>query len=216
MDRISLQIRRSPLGGFSGISRYERRMLGGVSRITLENATLEVERINNAIDDRLRKRGISVDEFRMKFFQFGLKCIEVLDAHKRKFGEKRDDAAHDATGRHEDAAAVLEDIFDRRRDLLCVIRGHRTVSKGRGSDGDSSAADPEEPNGVSFRPHHRGITIKEIEARRAANVENACRFEAEYVALNSAAADNTLVFPSKSTRLSAQRVDDGANAPAGV
>ena len=60
-------------------------MLGGVSRITVENATLEVERINNAIDDRLRKRGISVDEFRMKFFQFGLKCIEVLDAHKRKF-----------------------------------------------------------------------------------------------------------------------------------
>jgi len=213
MDRISLQIRRSPLGGFSGISRYERQMLGGVSRITLENATLEVERVNNAIDDRLRKRGVSVAKFRQKFFEFGLKCIEVLNAHERKFDEKRDHAAHDATGRREDRTAVLQNILDRRGRLLCLIRGHRTVSKGRESGGDSSAGDPDTFDGAPFRPCHRGITIKDVQARRVANVESARRFEAEYVALNRASAYITPVTPTKLTGLSAQRAEEGTSAP---
>ncbi|SOE91836.1 hypothetical protein SAMN05414139_04519 [Burkholderia sp. D7] len=188
-------------------------MLGGVSRITLENATLEVERVNNAIDDRLRKRGVSVAEFRQKFFEFGLKCIEVLNAHERKFDEKRNHAAHDATGRREDDTAVLQNILDRRGRLLCLIRGHRTVSKGRESGADSSAGDPDEFDDVPFRPCHRAITIKDVVARRAANVESARRFEAEYVALNRAAANTTPVTPKELTRLSAQCAEECVSAP---
>ena len=175
MDRISLQIRRSPLGGFTGISRYERRMLGGATRLTLENATLDVERINNAIDHSLSKRGLSAAEFRRKFFECASKCVEILRTGEREAREERDSASHDNADDGKRGARVVEQVLHRGGRVLSFALGHWKVPSVSGSQDDSSAGDPDEFDDVPFWPHHRGTHTQDPKAPRAATREAAQR-----------------------------------------
>lgn len=204
MDRNSLQIRRSPLGGFSGISRYERRMLGGASRFSFDALALDFERMQKAIYERDLERG-NPFELALQRFKSFLQCVKILGADQRIADKQRNHASQERASKSERGFNSGVDIAHSRRRVRHLFLGHISPVSSSESDGDSSAGDPDEFD-VPFWPYHRGINAQDPKTRRAANRELARRVEAEYSTYLRTVADPASVTPEELSHATAQRL----------
>jgi hypothetical protein len=190
--------RTSPMGGYAGVSSYERRRSGGLSRFGKDAIAIDFERMQKRIQNNDAVRGSPL-VLRGKRFKLFLKCLEVLRVDERVANEERDNARHDGASETERSLRAAENVVHRRRRIRQFFLGHVGPMESGDSDGDSSAGDPESLDAIkdeNFWPHRRHALYRDCMAHRLAIKRRAQGIEADFlhhawVSLNHAYSKST-------------------------
>ncbi|WP_406869772.1 hypothetical protein [Paraburkholderia fungorum] len=174
--------RTSPIGGYAGVSSYERRKSGGLSGFDKNAFAIDFERMKKRIHDNDAVRGSALI-FRRKRFKLFLKCLEVLRGNQWVPDEYRDDARHNGASEAQSRLSPVENILHRRRRFGRIFCAHVSSNASDGGD-DSSAGDPgslDASKDEPFWPHRRHALYRNRMAHRLAIKQRAKAIDADFL-----------------------------------